>query len=88
MTYPCAQKWDAGQDVRMEASMVKLNASEMVSRVVDMAMQVHGGMGYAKELPLERMYRRAGIHRIVEGPSEIHRNIIGKMLVDGHRPVI
>ncbi|HEV7268225.1 MAG TPA: acyl-CoA dehydrogenase family protein [Falsiroseomonas sp.] len=88
MTYHCATRWDAGQDVRLEASMAKLAASEMVSRVVDMAMQVHGGMGYAKDLPLERIYRRARLQRIVEGASEIHRNVIGKLLVGGRRPVI
>jgi alkylation response protein AidB-like acyl-CoA dehydrogenase len=88
MTYHCATRWDAGQDVRMEASMAKLAASEMVSRVVDMAMQVHGGMGYAKDLPLERIYRKMRLQRIVEGASEIHRNVIGKLLVEGRRPVI
>lgn len=86
MTYHCATRWDAGEDVRMEASIAKLTASEMVSRVVDMAMQVHGGMGYARELPLERIYRKVRLQRIVEGASEIHRNIIGRMLVEGRRP--
>ncbi|MFI4981224.1 MAG: acyl-CoA dehydrogenase family protein, partial [Nevskiales bacterium] len=88
MTYHCAERWDAGLDVRMEASIVKLAASEMVTRVIDMAIQVHGGMGYAKELPLEQMYRHARLFRIVEGASEIHRNVIGRMLVAGRRPSI
>ncbi len=88
MTYHCAQRWDAGLDVRLEASIVKLAASEMVTRVIDMAIQVHGGMGYAKELPLEQMYRHARLFRIVEGASEIHRNLIGRMLVAGRRPII
>jgi alkylation response protein AidB-like acyl-CoA dehydrogenase len=60
----------------------------MVSRVVDMAMQVHGGMGYAKDLPLERMYRKVRLQRIVEGASEIHKNVIGRMLVEGRRPFL
>jgi acyl-CoA dehydrogenase len=70
MTYHCATRWDAGQDVRMKASMAKLAASEMVLRVVDMAMQVHGGMGCAKDLPLERIYRKVRLQRIVEGASK------------------
>jgi alkylation response protein AidB-like acyl-CoA dehydrogenase len=88
VTYHCAERWDAGEDVRMEASMVKLAASEMVTRVIDMAIQLHGGMGYAKELPLEQMYRHARLFRIVEGASEIHRNVIGRLLVRGRRPAI
>lgn len=88
MTYFCAQRLDEGADVRMEASIVKLEAAEMACKVIDMAMQLHGGMGYAKELPLELMYRKARVQRIVEGPSEIHRNVIGRMVVDGKRPGI
>jgi alkylation response protein AidB-like acyl-CoA dehydrogenase len=88
MTYHCATRWDAGEDVRLEASMAKLNASEMVSRVVDMAIQLHGGMGYAKDLPLERIYRKVRLQRIVEGASEIHRNVIGRLLVEGRRPFL
>jgi len=86
MNYHCAWKWDRGLDVRMETSIVKLFASEMATRIIDMAMQVHGGMGYSRELPLERMYRYARMYRIVEGTSEIHKNVIGRMLVEGRRP--
>jgi alkylation response protein AidB-like acyl-CoA dehydrogenase len=86
MIYHCAQKWDSGEEARMETSICKLVASEMVSKVVDMAIQVHGGMGYTKDLPLEKMYRASRLQRIVEGASEIHKNIIGRMLVDGTRP--
>lgn len=61
--------------------MVKLFASEMACRIIDMAIQVHGGMGYSRDLPLERLYRRARLHRIGEGPSEIHRNLIARFVL-------
>ncbi|MBI4504967.1 MAG: acyl-CoA dehydrogenase family protein [Chloroflexi bacterium] len=86
LNYHCAWKWDEGQEVRQEASIVKLFASEMVCDVVDMAIQVHGGIGYSRELPLEQMYRMARMWRIVEGASEIHRNVIARLLLEGRRP--
>lgn len=72
--------------MRLETSIVKLFASEMACRIIDMAMQVHGGMGYSKELPLERMYRYARLYPIGEGPSEIHKNLIARLLLAGRRP--
>ncbi|MBI3969272.1 MAG: acyl-CoA dehydrogenase family protein [Chloroflexi bacterium] len=81
MTYHCAWKWDRGDDVRAEASVVKLFATEMCSKILDMAIQVHGGIGYTKELGLEKMYRYQRRMRIVEGPSEIHKNVIARSLL-------
>lgn len=81
MTWNCAWKWDRGEDVRKEASMIKLYASEMSSKILDMAIQVHGGLGYSRELPLERMYRMNRMMRIVEGASEIHKNVIARELL-------
>ncbi|MDO8672088.1 MAG: acyl-CoA dehydrogenase family protein [Dehalococcoidia bacterium] len=83
MTYDAAVKWDEGQEIRQEASMVKLYASEMACRVVDRAMQVHGGLGYTRDLPIEKMYRNLRLWRIVEGPSEIHRFIIARNILRG-----
>ncbi len=68
-----------------EASMAKLFASEMVQRVTDRALQIHGGYGYSREMPLERLARDARIMRIFEGSSEIQRNIIARMLLQGMR---
>ncbi|MBI3964088.1 MAG: acyl-CoA dehydrogenase family protein [Chloroflexi bacterium] len=85
MNYHCAWEWDNGLDVRQEASIVKLFASEMVSKIIDMAIQVHGGIGYTKELPLEWMYRYSRMFRIVEGASEIHKNVIARGLLQGKR---
>ncbi|HEY9213605.1 MAG TPA: acyl-CoA dehydrogenase family protein, partial [Ancylobacter sp.] len=64
-----------------EASMAKLYASEMAGRVTDKALQIHGGYGYARDLPLERYARDARIMRIYEGSSEIQRNIIARGLL-------
>ncbi|HWL65446.1 MAG TPA: acyl-CoA dehydrogenase family protein [Actinomycetota bacterium] len=80
MTYECAWKYDAGDPVIQESSIVKYYASEMVNRVVDRMIQVHGGMGWMRELPLERIYRLVRIFTLVEGTSEIQKYIIAKTL--------
>ncbi|MGE0824098.1 MAG: acyl-CoA dehydrogenase family protein [Candidatus Binatia bacterium] len=81
MTYHGAWKFDQGEDVRQEASMLKVFATEMATRVADQAMQVHGGMGMSKDLPLEFIYRRLRPMRIFEGPSEVHRWVIARSLL-------
>ncbi|WNJ88079.1 acyl-CoA dehydrogenase family protein [Bosea sp. 685] len=73
-----ATKMDAGTITQREASQVNLFGSEMVGRVTDNALQVMGGMGVAREMPLERFWRDARVERIWEGTSEIHRDIISK----------
>jgi alkylation response protein AidB-like acyl-CoA dehydrogenase len=80
MTYECAWKYDHGDPVVQESSIVKLYASEMVNRVVNRMIQVHGGMGWMRELPLERIYRLVRIFTLVEGTSEIQKYIIAKSL--------
>ncbi len=73
----------AGQPFTLQSAMAKLHASEMVGFVADRALQIHGGYGFTRALPLERYVRDARILRIYEGSSEIQRNIIGRMLVGG-----
>lgn len=73
-----ASMMDAGQDARDWISMVKVQASETLGRVVDRAVQVFGGMGFCKELAIERYYRDARVYRIFDGTSEIHRGIIAR----------
>lgn len=70
--------YDQERDPTWEASMAKLYATEMVMRVTDLALRVFGGYGYIKEFPIERYYRDARMFNIVEGVSDIHRNIIAK----------
>lgn len=79
----CAWAIDAGHDPRPEISALKVQASETLGRVVDRAMQIFGGMGFSKDLPIERYYRDARIYRIFDGASEIHRGVIAKTLMKG-----
>ena len=72
---------DSGLDARDAIAMVKVQASEMLGRVVDRGVQVFGGMGFCKELPIERYYRDARIYRIFDGTSEIHRTVIAKSVL-------
>ncbi len=78
-----AWKVDRGEDYRHEASIAKLHSSEVLARVVDRAVQIHGAYGVSKDLPLERWYREARIRRIGEGTSEVHRFVIARNLLRG-----
>lgn len=80
LTYDVARKIDRGEKVIKEAAMVKAFGSEVFGRVADLAVQIHGGMGYMRECAVERFYRDARIARIYEGTSEIQRNIIAAQL--------
>jgi alkylation response protein AidB-like acyl-CoA dehydrogenase len=71
----------AGRRYSLQASMAKLHASEMAARVTDAALQIHGGYGFTRALPLERYVRDARIMRIYEGSSEIQRNIIARTVL-------
>jgi butyryl-CoA dehydrogenase len=71
---------DQGMRHTRESSMAKLFASETANRVVDKAVQIHGGMGYSKELDVERHFRDARITEIYEGTSEIQRVVISNLL--------
>ena len=84
MTLAAAHKAESGQPFRMEAGMAKLVASEAGGRVVDRSMQVHGGIGMTKDLPLERWYREMRIRRVGEGPNEVQRLIIARDLLGGN----
>ncbi|MEJ5301388.1 MAG: acyl-CoA dehydrogenase family protein [Thermodesulforhabdaceae bacterium] len=70
-----------GTAVVKEASMVKLFCTEMVNRVADMALQIHGGMGYMKDYPIERFYRDVRLMRIYEGTSEIQKLVVARELL-------
>ncbi len=87
MTYHAAWKADQGINFHLEASQVKLYADDMYLRVVDRAIQIHGGMGLSRELPLELMYRDARSRTITEGSSEMQRTIIARELLSGRTPV-
>ncbi len=76
-----ARQRQAGQRFSQVASMAKLAASEMAGRVTDAAIQIHGGYGFTRDFPLERLARDVRIMRIYEGSSEIQRNIIAGMML-------
>jgi acyl-CoA dehydrogenase len=79
-----AWKADQGGDARHEASIAKLAGAGMIWRVVDRVMQIHGGMGYTKEMPIERVMRDVRVYRIYEGTDEIQRRSIARNLLKGH----
>jgi acyl-CoA dehydrogenase len=82
LVYSAARLKDAGAArVTLESSMAKLYATEMASRVVDQAVQIHGGAGVLRGTPIERLYREARAPRIYEGTSEIQRLIIARQLL-------
>ncbi len=80
LTLQAAWKAAQGQPHILEASRAKLFATETCTRVVEQAMQIHGGYGYAMELPLQRFYRDCKVLEIGEGTSEIQRNTIARQL--------
>jgi (R)-benzylsuccinyl-CoA dehydrogenase len=87
LVYRLAWKLDRGDtDFRLDGSMVKVQATEMIGRVVDRAIQLFGGMGVSKELPLEYMARMVRVLRIVEGPSEVHRWVVARDLLKHGMP--
>jgi acyl-CoA dehydrogenase len=85
MLLDAAKKQDEGIDVRTEASMIKVFATEMASEIIDHAMQTFGAMGVTKELPLHLMAQRVRVMRVYEGPSEVHRMSIARKVLGSAR---
>ncbi len=83
MTYHAAWKADQGLNFHADAAAVKLYADDMLLRVVDRAIQIHGGIGLSREMPLELMFRDARSRTITEGSSEMQRIIIARELLSG-----
>ncbi|CAN7781800.1 acyl-CoA dehydrogenase [Cupriavidus necator] len=83
MTQNCAWRVDQGMSSTKEVAMVKIFGTEMLGRVMDRCMQVHGGMGLTNELRLEAGYRLARLFRIPDGTSEILRRTVASRLLDG-----
>jgi acyl-CoA dehydrogenase len=84
LTLYAAWRAEKGQDTRHASSIAKLSGAVMANQVVDRVMQIHGGMGYTKELPIERWYRELRLLRIYEGTDEIQRRAIARNLIKGH----
>ncbi len=81
LTLAAAWRLDRGMEANREIAQAKLYASEMLARVTDEALQIHGGMGLMADLPLERLWRDARVERIWDGTSEIQRHIISRELL-------
>lgn len=88
VVYHCATLVDNRKPATIESSIVKLYCTESASQVIDEAIQIHGGMGFSRELPLERMYRDARVTRIFEGTNEIQKHVIARELLKqvGYKP--
>jgi alkylation response protein AidB-like acyl-CoA dehydrogenase len=78
---------DQGLDSRQAQSMAKLYGGVKANEIVDRVLQIHGGMGYTRELPVERWYRELRLLRIYEGTDEIQRRTIARNLIKGHTSV-
>ena len=85
MTLEAARKRDQGERITLEASCCKLFASEMVSRVADRAVQIHGGAGYMQDYAVERLYRDVRLFRLFEGTSQIQQLVIARQLMRARR---
>ena len=83
MTLETARKRDSGENVSTESSASKLFATEMVGRVADRCVQIHGGAGYMSEYAVERFYRDVRLFRLYEGTSQIQQLIIAKNMIKG-----
>src|SRR5437868_902968 len=86
LTYHAAWLKDQGVRFSKQAAMAKLHASEAATKAAHMAVQVHGGYGYLKDFPVERLYRDARITEIYEGTSEIQRLVISSMTLKEGKP--
>jgi acyl-CoA dehydrogenase len=83
MVMDAAVKQDDGRDVRMEASMIKVYATEMATEIIDHAQQAFGAMGVTQELPLSWLAQKVRTMRVYEGPSEVHRMVIARRILGG-----
>ncbi len=83
MIQHCAWMIENGQNPRKETSMCKVHVAETVGRVLDRAIQICGGLGVSRDLPLSGWYEAARAFRIYDGASEVHRMVIARQILKG-----
>jgi len=81
LVYQAAWNADLGRNVRVDASIAKLNGTEAAYRVLDRSMQIHGALGLSTELPLERWFRDLRVKRLGEGATEVQREVVARQLL-------
>src|SRR3954451_21306070 len=81
MTLDAAHKIDAGDEARVEVSVIKFVAARVLNEVIDRAIQVHGGLGITDRTPLAGMYQQARAARIYDGPDEVHRMVVSRRIL-------
>jgi acyl-CoA dehydrogenase len=81
LTLSAAAKIDAGDEARVEISLIKFWGARVLHNVVDRAVQVHGALGVTEDTPLAKMYRDARLARIYDGPDEVHRMVVARRIL-------
>jgi alkylation response protein AidB-like acyl-CoA dehydrogenase len=81
MTLDAAGKLDEGGEARVEVSLIKFYAAQVLHDVIDRAVQVHGARGLTDETPLGFMYQQARAARIYDGPDEVHRMVVSRRIL-------
>jgi acyl-CoA dehydrogenase len=71
---------------RKEIALIKFFGAKVLHDVIDRALQIHGSMGYCSDLPLESMYRAARAARFYDGPDEVHRDTVARLILRGYHP--
>jgi acyl-CoA dehydrogenase len=85
MVYNAAARAAAGEDIRTDAFVQKMNADELAFRAADRCLQVHGGIGLTTDLPIERLWRQARSFRITEGATEVMKMVIARNVLKEYR---
>ena len=81
MTLDAAHRIDAGDEARVEISLIKFYAARVLNEVIDRAIQVHGALGLTDRTPLATMYAMARGARIYDGPDEVHRMVVSRRIL-------
>ena len=85
LTLDAAHKMDRGEAARVEIGIIKVVGARMLHNAIDRAIQVFGAKGLTADTPLERMYRAARFGRIYDGPDEVHKATVGRLLLRTYR---